>query len=167
MTTNSGTEAQIADLAGLMKPCYTLSKDFRDIDGNELHYIKHPSGLEDFVHEVCKGTGEVPSYPELRVECIHGHSVDPERWPAEREHCSSCSGIRPRTLEEAEAVLDKMLVRLLALENFPGRRRIAFNEFRDSPEAPGRYSSAGYFTSGWGSSPTKAIIAALHASEVK
>ncbi len=118
MTTKPDTQADIAKLAGEEKPCDTLSKDFIGKDGNEIHKIiysnnPHLEGLEDWFHEVCKGTGTVARFPEFRVECdmVEGRHF---AWECDKTRDygakEPCVRTRPATLSEVKARLDDILV---------------------------------------------------------
>ena len=140
-TKTPDTEAQIADLALLIKPCPCIAHAVCDYCGG----ITSPHSTEC---ELCKGTGEVPAHPELRVE-IPAETIDHPDIPAfvvAKTH-------RPVTPEETEAVLGKLLER-------------SESEVHRSFSGKGKWCSTpfGKGKAFYGDTPTAAVIAALHSA---
>lgn len=75
------------------------------------------AGLQPLSTCVCNGTGRHPLTKSLRVECVHGHSVNPKHWADEKKHRADCPGFRAATPQEAERLLAEML-QMAASEGF-------------------------------------------------
>ena len=172
MTDNPGTEEQITDLAALMKPCPS------EFHGHDHYLIEGRCTFEECANHLDNCTDQIPAHPELRVECntcggkattkaiYEGRSDRPLGRTDLDWVCACCEGRgdHPATLEEAEAVLGKLLVRSGATVMQPVKDEpgwfAAITKFHDEGEAE-------RFT-GVGGTPTEAVIAALHsAREVK
>ena len=105
------TDEILKELAALENAC-------EDTDCHDGYIETRPHVTAPLECPTCKGTGNVPAFPMLRIQCSH---LTWHKNTAKTEgslvwrHQQECSGHRAKTLDEAQLCLEELLVAFIKL----------------------------------------------------